>query len=79
MVIINHTAVGACDLLHGCSYSSQRAISPMAFAQQQAYPQFGVHPAAMPHASTSEDKTNLVSECMSDTQSLRCKIHYLSV
>ena len=30
--------------------------------QQQAYPQSGMHPAAMPHASASEDKTNLVSE-----------------
>ena len=35
-------------------------MQPMAFAQQQAYPQFGVYPAAMPQAS--EDKTNLVSE-----------------
>ena len=30
--------------------------------QQLAYPQSGMHPAAMPHASASEDKTNLVSE-----------------
>ena len=52
-------------------------MQPMAFAQQQAYPQFGVHPAAMPQAS--EDNTNLVSERVTCTWSLKMRNTLLSI